>query len=165
MKTLFLLATLLTTHAALAEPKTVTRTLKDTTTWIALELNPKTVFCTVKGYGFEQLKISVPDLDWLAHFNHRVEGESLPCVALGRCTHFGNGLDLKPQDIFDPQRPIAIAGIRVILRENLTIDRDAKTCSRVLEEEIGGLIRDHEISHHKHGEAETVLFEKCQKLI
>jgi hypothetical protein len=54
--------------AGQASARVVERVLKDETTMVALELNSENVFCTELGYGSVQLKINVPELDFLAHF-------------------------------------------------------------------------------------------------
>jgi hypothetical protein len=145
---------------ALAAPEHLMRVLKDTTTQVALELTPTTVFCTARGYMSEVLKVSVPDLDWLAHFDHRVEAEGLPCVAGGPCIDgFG------PGQIIDPNDRVALASVRVVLEEHLTLDRQKRTCSRVLGEKIHAVIRGRDFDHFKDSGSESVDFEKCEKLI
>ncbi len=144
---------------AIAEPYTVERTLKDSTTMVALDLNASTVFCTDRGYSNIQLKVSVPDLDVLAHFDHRVVGEDLPCITGGLC-----GGDLTPDAVIDAKEPIVFAPIRVILKETLTIDHDAKSCTRSLTERISSLIRGRLFNHERSSDAEPLAFEKCKKL-
>lgn len=131
------------------------RVLRDQTTLVALELDSKTVFCTERGYGTVQLKVSVPDLDWLAHFDHRVVGETLPCITGGACT----GLDR----LVDPQERFAIAPMRVILSETLLVDREKQSCQRQLVENIESSIRGRKFTHHRSGDWENVNLDLCLK--
>jgi hypothetical protein len=144
---------------AAAEPVTTTRVLKDTTTMVAVDLNEQTVFCTDRGYGNVQLKVSVPDLDVLAHFDHRVVGEGLPCITGGACDE-----TRQPRDIIDPAHPFEVIPVRVVLKENVTVDYEAHTCARVLTEEVSSLIRRHKFVHERGGDVEQVPFDKCQAL-
>lgn len=143
--------------SAEAEPVSVTRVLKDTTTIVSIPLNAETVFCTDRGYGNVQLKVSVPDLDWLAHFDHRVVGEGLPCITGGACTD-ANG----PGQILDADHPIESIPVRVVLKETLTIDEAAKSCTRYLTEEVSSLIRRHKFEHYRFADQATpVALEQC----
>ncbi len=153
------LATLGGAMAAKAAPVELARTLKDTTTTIALDLNEKTVFCTVQGYSSLQLKVSVPDLDWLAHFNHRVPGESLPCMTAGMCTP-----ELGPKDILAAGR-VGLTRVRVVLVQRISLDADAKTCESVLEETVTANLRGHAFSHFRAGENRPIDFDLCQALV
>lgn len=144
---------------ASASPYTVQSVLKDTTTIVALDLNPKTVFCTARGYGTVQLKVSVPDLDWLAHFDHRVVGEGLPCITGGACSEA-----LQPGNIIDLNEPVVLAPIRVVLKQTLSIDEDAKTCTQTLTENITSLIRGKPFTHVRGSEPVPMDLEKCLKL-
>lgn len=159
-KSMFIGFIALQTTTAMGAPIELRRVLKDTTTAVALELNPKTVFCTDRGYGNVQLKVSVPDLDWLAHFNHRVAGEGLPCITGGRCAP-GN----EPGDILDPSERVALASMRVILTERIQIDTEEKTCAHRLEEQIEGRIRGREFQHARGNDWAPWDIEKCRKLI
>jgi hypothetical protein len=158
MRTIILLATLtLGATAAQAEPEVITRTLKDTTTIVSVALNEQTVFCTDRGYGNVQLKVSVPDLNWLAHFDHRVVGEGLPCITGGLCDAVRN-----PGAILDPEHPLESVPVRVVLTETLSLDHDAKTCTRFLTEEVTSLIRRHKFEHYRYSDdVAPVAFEQC----
>lgn len=135
---------------------TVERVLKDSTTMSLIELNEQTVFCTARGYGNVQLKVSVPELDELAHFDHRVVGERLPCITGGACSDA-----LQPGLLIRPNERFALAPIRVILKETLQIDPDAKTCQRMLQEEVRSVIREHRFDHFKYSEMKDADYEKC----
>jgi hypothetical protein len=159
MKGILLLAMVLVQAQAYGAPVRVSRVLKDSTTIVALELTNQSVFCTDLGYGNVQLKVNVPDLDWLAHFDHRVVGEGLPCITGGECSDA-----LNPGSIIDPNERLAIVPVRVILTERLWIDEEKKTCHRFLEEEIKSHIRGRNFYHHRtDDDAAPADFEKCVK--
>ena len=144
---------------AVASSNSIERTLKDTTTLVAVDLNPKTVFCTSRGYGTQQIKVSVADLNWLAHFDHRVVGETLPCMTGGACT-----AELQPGVLIDPKEPVVLIPVRVVLTETLSIDEDRKTCSHRLNESVSSLIRGKPFTHWKTGDVEPLPYAKCEKL-
>ena len=147
-------------HAQGAELREVKRVLKDTVTDVAIVLNKDTVFCTERGYGTVQLKISVPDLDWLAHFDHRVVGETLPCITGGQCSD-----RLNPGTIVGSDDPIEVAPVRVTLSEHLTINDQAKSCKSLLDERIQASIRGRVFTHYKVGDLKEVDYEKCVRVV
>lgn len=162
MKTLIIiLSSMLQIQAANAAPITSKRVLKDTTTYIPLELTQKTVFCTDRGYGNVQLKVSVPDLDWLAYFDHRVVGEGFPCITGGQCN-----TSLSPDTILNPNERITVVPVRVVLIEHTMIDRSARTCKQRLEEQITSVIRGHKFNHQRgDDDYKPADFEKCNKVV
>ena len=141
------------------ESRTITRVLKDSTTMVALDLDASTVFCTDRGYGNVQLKVSVPDLSVLAHFDHRVIGENKPCITGGEC----KGTNV-PSSILNPDKKIEVAPIRVILSQTLYINDENKTCSGYLLETINSYIRGIPFQHMREGELEPLDYEKCIRL-
>jgi hypothetical protein len=141
---------------AQAAPEVRSRVLKDTTTWIAIQLDDKSVFCTERGYGELELKVSVPDMDWLAHFDHRVVGETLPCIAGGACV-----AGSQPSDILQSQNPVDVAPLRVVLSEQITIDHTAKTCQRRLSEAVSADIRGKQFTHFRAGDPTPDTYDKC----
>jgi hypothetical protein len=159
MKSLIAAVAALACTQAFADPDTRITVLKDTTTIIALELTNQTVFCTDRGYGNLQLKVSVPDLDWLAHFDHRVVGESAPCITGGSC------FEVQPHDIIDPNQRLTIAPMRVVLTEEITVNRQAQTCERQLTENVTSTIRGKAFTHYRGGNIEPWDFEKCALLL
>lgn len=159
-KALWLLISILPVQTFASDLIQASRVLKDTTTPVALELTDKTVFCTDRGYGNIQLKISVPDLDWLAHFDHRVVGEGVPCMTAGRCSDA-----LSPNSILEPNERIAIAPIRAILTERLQLDRTRRTCMQFLEEQIESTVRGRRFQHSRAKSMGAMDFEKCEKLV
>jgi len=153
---------------AIARPRTrrgpmksgdVQRVLSDKTSWVALALNDDTVFCSAIGYGVSFLKVSVPDLDWLAHFNHRANTLGLPCAAAGECTDL-----LNPESIVQSRPGVEAVEVRVILTEVLRIDMEGQRCSRWLKEAVEAKVRGVQLRHHVDGPAEQVPFEQCQVL-
>lgn len=144
---------------AYAEGYSVERVLKDSTTFIVLELNHDTVFCTDRGYGDIRLKVSVPQLDYLAHFDHRVSGEALPCMAAGRC-----GDDLSPETIIRPNEKLEVAAVRVRLFEVLYLDDEEKSCTSYRYEQVSSYLRGNNFFHTAGSESESVEYDKCLKL-
>ena len=135
------------------------RILKDTTTWIALSLNAETVFCSAIGYSASFLKVSVPDLDWLAHFDHRADTLGLPCAAAGQCTDL-----LDPETILQSRPGVEPVALRVILTEVLSVDLEGQRCQRWLREEVQAVVRGVPLRHRVQGEPEDVPFETCRAL-
>ncbi len=99
------------------------------------------------------------ELDWLAHFDHRVVGEGLPCITGGACSDV-----LNPGNLIDPKEKISVAPIRVILSERLLMDQEKKTCQRILEETVKGLVRGKIFQHFRYDSLKDVDFEKCEKV-
>lgn len=132
------------------------RVLRDTTTPIALELTDETVFCSAFGYGASFLKVSVPDLDWLAHFDHRVIENGLPCAASGACDETNN-----PEALLAGNPRLSVVPVQVVLTEILTLDPAAGTCMRQLVEDVTIQLADRKLKHHAEGEVSAYPFEKC----
>ena len=137
-----------------------TRVLRDLTTKVVLSLNEKTVFCTARGYGATVLKVSVPDLDWLAHFDHRVDGEGLPCMSANACVG-----DTPPSKMIDASHPFATAPLRVTLTETVTLDTTKETCTRALSEEIKSEVRGIDFTHSRGGDVEPADYATCVELV
>ena len=135
------------------------RVLSDKTSQVALALNDETVFCSAIGYGVSFLKVSVPDLDWLAHFDHRANTLGLPCAAAGECTDV-----LNPESILQSRPGVEAVEVRVILTEVLRIDVEGQRCRRWLKEDVEATVRGVQLRHHVEGTPEEVPFETCQVL-
>jgi hypothetical protein len=136
---------------------TKTSTVKDVTTPISLELNDTSVFCTSLGYGGENfLKVSIPQLDALAHFDHRVEGTNLPCAAVGLCS-----AQMNADNILQSNPGLEPVDLRVLLTEKLFLDGDAETCQRQLIEDVSTTVRGVPLKHHVEGELETLTLADC----
>ncbi len=134
-------------------------TLKDATTQIELLLNGDTVFCSALGYGASFLKVSVPDLDSLAVFDHRVDVLGLPCAAAGQCTDV-----LGPETILQSRPGLESVALRVTLIEVLSVDVKAQTCTRSLREDVATVVRGVPLRHRVQVELENVPFETCRVL-
>lgn len=135
------------------------RVVSDKTSPVALTLNADTVFCSALGYGVSFLKVSVPDLDWLAHFNHRANTLGLPCAAAGECTDL-----LNPESILQSRPGVETVEVRVVLTEVLRVDLQGQRCSRWLKEDVEAKVRGVQLRHHVDGPVEAVPFEQCQVL-
>jgi hypothetical protein len=139
--------------------RNVQRVLKDATTMVALELTDKNVFCTALGYGTVQLKVNVPELDHLAHFDHRVVGEGRPCITGGECSD-SNTVD----SILNGDKVVAVP-MRVILSEYLEINDQAKTCTRTLVEDIKSHIKGKNFVHRRTSDVPVeVPYDNCIKI-
>lgn len=163
MKKIVLLAAVTLHLSVFAAPREKVRVLKDTTTLIALKLTEETVFCTDRGYGNVQLKVSVPDLDWLAHFDHRVFGEGVPCMTGGACKSDFTEDGKTPADLIKSDETVDIVPMRVILSERIELDKENKTCQRQIIEEIQSTVRGHEFNHYRDGEMKAEDFETCYR--
>lgn len=136
------LTTVLSANSYADNPSSKERILKDEATKITVELSAKMVRCSNLNYGREELKVSVPDLTYLAIFNHANFGETLPCMSAGACVD-GN----LPTDLIDTTKPTEDTDVRVQLVEILTLDSKTSTCNRVLEERVSAQIRGKAFRH------------------
>ena len=118
------------------------RILKDETNNVTVTLTKDTVRCSNIGYSNLELKVSVPDLDYLAIFNHANVGEALPCMSAGKCVPGNN-----PIDIIIPGKDTEQTDIRVQLVEILDIDLPTQKCNRTLEERVSAQIRGKAFRH------------------
>lgn len=139
-----------------ALPSEVTTVLKDETNTINLLLNENTVFCSVIGYGASFLKVSIPQLDVLAFFDHRVEEAGLPCAAVGACN-----LDLGPDQILQGSPGTEQVQVRIVLTELLTLDHAKKTCTRQLLEDVSAVVRGVQLKHHEEDRPSPMAYEMC----
>ncbi|MBC8057159.1 MAG: hypothetical protein H7Y61_11345 [Rhizobiales bacterium] len=141
-----------------ANAPVVARYLPPTTT-IALALSPQTVFCSALGYSASFLKVSVPDLDWLAHFDHRVDEAGLPCAAAGECS-----ATLTPQALLSANPSLALVPVRVVLSESLILDPTARTCTRRLVEKVTIELSDRVLRHTVEDQPVDWPYETCAAL-
>lgn len=134
-----------------------THVVQDVTTPISLQLDDTSVFCTSLGYGGDYfLKVSIPQLDALAHFDHRVEGTNLPCAAVGACT-----AQMNTENIIQGNPGLEPVDLRVVLTEKRILDGDAQTCSRQLVEDVSAIVRGVPLKHHVEGAVETAALSDC----
>ncbi|HEY0880427.1 MAG TPA: hypothetical protein VGD87_02795 [Archangium sp.] len=139
-----------------AELRTV---LSDVTSPISLLLTQDTVFCSAIGYGLSFLKVSIPQLDQLAHFDHRVEEAGLPCAAVGACDE-----ELGPQSVLQGNPGVENVSVRVVLTEVIRIDEAEGTCSRQLLEDVFTTVRGNELRHHEEDEPSPMRFDDCRAI-
>jgi hypothetical protein len=139
-----------------AELRTV---LRDVTTPIDLLLSEDTVFCSAIGYGLSFLKVSIPQLDELAHFDHRVEEAGLPCAAVGACD-----AELGPQSVLQGKPGVERVSVRVVLTEVIRIDEEAGACSRQLLEDVFTTVRGNELRHHEEDARSPMSFDDCRAI-
>lgn len=130
--------------------------LRDETTPIDLVLNEHTVFCSAIGYGASFLKVSVPQLDALAHFDHRVEEAGLPCAAVGACDEA-----LGPDTLLQGAPGVERVQLRVVLTEVLRLDFAARACTRQLLEDVEATVRGVTLRHHEEDRPSPMAFELC----
>ncbi len=135
------------------------RVLRDVSTPVVLELEASTVFCSALGYGASFLKVSVPDLDDLARFDHRVSPTGLPCAAAGPCTD-----TLGPDSILQGRPGLEAVDLRVVLTEVLRFDREAQRCTRQLEEEVFATVRGVPLRHSAEGLRQHLDWQRCLSL-
>lgn len=142
------------------EPPLVTgdlqRVVHDTTTRVSLRLDDETVFCSAIGYGVSFLKVSMPDLDRLARFDHRADPAGLPCAAAGACTD-----DFGPQSILQGRPGHEAVDVRVTLREFLRVDVERQRCRRWFQEDVEAVVRGVTLRHRVESDVEPVPFEQC----
>ncbi len=147
-------------NAALAQNFEIReRILKDETNPTTVELNRQTVRCSDLGYSNFQLKVSVPDLKFLAALDHANAGEAQPCVTAGRCQP-GN----QPEDLLTDPNPFVLTTVQVVLREVLAIDHSAKTCRRTLRENVTTQIRGKTFTHMKTADLGQYPYDICIQL-
>ena len=145
--------------SAHAEPVEMNRVLRDQTTTIAVELSEQSVRCNSEGYRQLELKVSVPDLDWLAEFDHRVFGEGVPCMTAGRCTE-----ENRPETVLAGEK-IATTRLRSILSETILLDSAAETCENTLSEKVTATIKGKKFDHIRSGQPRKVAYAVCTALI
>lgn len=153
------LTTVLCTYSYAGNASSKERILKDETTKITVELNAKMVRCSSLGYGREELKVSVPDLTYLAIFNHANFGETLPCMSAGACQD-GN----LPVNLIDATKPTEDTDVRVQLVEILSLDDKTSTCNRVLEERVSAQIRGRAFRHVHSADLGSYPYSICTQL-
>jgi hypothetical protein len=142
------------------------RIVSEQTVESILELNKDTVRCSAIGYGQSELKVSVPDLQDIAFFNHANRGETLPCITAGPCKFAfrPEGPGFVPGDILKDDAPNATVQLHVILKEEFVLDEAHKICERTLKEDVSTSIRNIPFAHHREGFLGTFPYELCEKL-
>lgn len=139
--------------------------ISDRTTNVTLELDASTVKCLVGDYGASSLKISVPELNRIANFNHTTEGESLPCINAGPCkTEFvKNGLEVN--DILGKGGPTESAKVRVVSEEYYYMETANNYCYRGIVETVTTEVRGLPFKHVKEAPLATMPLSTCRSVI
>jgi hypothetical protein len=169
MKKLISLAvlTMAFSQASFAERLTVSKVVSKGEHKVVIRLDETTVRCSSLGYGRTELKISVPQLEWIAIFDHSNIGESVPCMTAGQCEQiFSNGdvlPGLRPSDIIRSSEPRGETSIEVTLTEHLMIDTEKKTCTRSLEEDLKADLRRQNFTHSRIKFIREYPFEICMQ--
>lgn len=164
MKFLILSAITIFSTASLATPFPVgplthkERVIRDQTVPSQIQLDATTVRCSAIGYSQAELKISVPDLEFLAVFNHTNFGESAPCMTAGACQP-----GRMPANILTSE-PTEDISLHVVLKETYDLDAAAKTCQHTLIEEISTVVRGVPFFHQRSADLGDFPFDLCQKL-
>jgi hypothetical protein len=132
-----------------------------------IELNTKTLRCSNVGYSAPELKVSVPDLEWAALFDHSNFGEVLPCMSAGFCALFppvGNTASSVISRMLDLNKPFEKIEISIILSEEYTLNHKRKTCFRGLNEDLETNIRGTIFTHHRSMPFGDYPYELCVQL-
>lgn len=127
--------------------------LKDQKTF-EVEVNQTTVRCSARGYGLEELKINIKDLDGWTLFDHSniLFGDfiGLPCMTAGLCSFSGGEDGLNVDDVVqnNPRTETIVVSREVIESRHVKNDGNDKICSRSLMEKlhttVGGVKFDHQ---------------------
>lgn len=133
--------------------------LRDEQVPSTLQLDEQSVRCSALGYGTSQLKISVPDLKWVAIFDHINVGESEPCMSAGLCTPERN-----PESLIGGGVKSTSVTLHHVLKEVYTLDLAAKTCQRTLKENLDTLVEGIPFFHERSADLGSFPFEFCEKL-
>lgn len=154
--------------------QTFERVIKDETHQSNVTLNKKTVRCSALGYGLQELKISVPSLQWHAVLDHsNLDGRG-PCVTAGsKFCGFGlpifnengtitdgpsNGI---PDFLLDLDNPLELVDVRVILKESFFVNSEGTECHRSLKEEIEMNVRGIDFTHFRSKNIGMLPVESC----
>lgn len=116
------------------------------------EVSKKTVLCSAKGYGLEELKINIEALNgwtFLDHSNLRFGDKSgLPCMTAGRCIGpLGDELQVDDVVLNNP-RIETITIYRELIETRFISSENSKDCLRAFKEKlatnIAGIAFHHE---------------------
>lgn len=124
-------------------------------------LNHQTVRCSHFGYGRDELKVSIPDLEsWtvLDHSNIRF-GDllGLPCMTAGMCSE-----NLGVETILDGRDGSEEIEIHRILKEERVLVENGQKCQRILKEELLTNIRGVPFFHQRQLIAELLPEKACR---
>ncbi len=118
------------------------------------EVSTKTVLCSAKGYGMEELKINIAALDGWTLFDHTNvrfgERADLPCMTAGICKFPGEDTGLEVKDVIQNNERIETITVKreVVESRILSEEDNEKVCLRWLTEKlnttVGGVAFHHE---------------------
>ena len=128
--------------------------VRDRTTVVSVELNPRTVKCSAADYSAPMLKVLVPALAELTILNHRNFREGAPCVAAGRCG------EVDPEDILRFGEGVEQIPMRVILKK--TTEQDGELCRVSLVETVTTVIRGVPFFHERRQAVEDRAGDDCR---
>ncbi len=167
MKYLITLFLTVAAQSAFAQIETFENLIQERDITMNLKLDEQTVRCLVGDYGASSLKISVADLKHYTVFRHTTRGETEPCINAGFCkTPFSfSDSDLVPEMIIDPLNPYEQATLNIKLFEIIYLDRDNKTCSRHLREEVSSTVRGMLFQHQDGAGIGNLNYEACLAMI
>ncbi len=169
MKSLLVIAALTAcglAHAA-SDLETVTIERSRVVVPFTLNLNQNTVRCLVGDYGSKSLKISVPELQGFTMFRQTTAGETAPCINAGSCIFdtTADGRKLSPELILDASKPTEEVNITIVLNEIVSMNHQAKTCTRYLKETLASDVRGLTFRHADGGSLGETNYEACLKLV
>jgi hypothetical protein len=131
------------------------RVVSDQTTTVDVDLNSKTVKCSVQDYSMPMLKVLVPALADLTVLNHRNTKEGAPCIAAGRCTP-----TLNPAGLLKTGEGVESIPVRVVLKKNVEVD--GAVCHVSLVETVSTTIRGVPFFHERVQEVAERTAEDCR---
>lgn len=133
---------------------------------VTLTLNTETVRCLVGDYSSRSLKISVPEIRHLTRFPQTTRGETAPCINAGSCLfeETPDGRRLSPEVILDAGKPTENVTVTVVLKEELEMDHDARTCLRSLREYVSAPVRGLEFRHADGAYLGDLDYDVCLKM-
>lgn len=117
------------------------------------------VRCSALGYGLTELKITVPELEWLAFFDHSNIGEQAPCMTAGACVE-GN----RPTDLIGNVGGTEDIDVRFILKEVFILDFGRSVCTRRIEERLESVVRGVNFDHFRSKNFGELPMEECLRI-
>lgn len=153
MKNLLVLAVLVSSSVMAGE-----RVVIEDQKTLNVEVSNKTVRCSAKGYGIEELKINIKELNgWtmLDHSNRSFGDSGEPCMTAGLCAGRWDGLNIDDVLQNNP-RTEKITVFRKITESRHISNQSSEDCLRTFTEElkttVGGIA-----FNHKRGSNQDVL--------
>lgn len=117
-------------------------TLSDQQFSVDVLLNAETLKLSAADYSIPVVKVLIPALANITLLDHRNFGEGAPCLAT-----FGTKI---PQDVLRSQPGVEKIQVRVILKKNVSLSADRKTCFVSLHERVESQIRGFLFEHDRY---------------